>query len=202
MTDDKVTVVDATPLGEPALDTALADIAGRDKPGRTRDWITRLKTDAAAWANRGLIEKGLVREEKKKVLGLFSVRRYPEADGSAEAAVRRRLDEVVLRGAAPDERTACLVALLHGAKLHRLAFPDADGRAVREAMVRDLLQCAVTSGRPSAARRTAQFEGRLPRPVVRVEVAGGVGGVHVRRDTRRGQFGTKSRLGLINALPM
>ncbi|MEU1004662.1 MULTISPECIES: GOLPH3/VPS74 family protein [Streptomyces] len=134
VTDDKVTVVDATPLGEPALDAALADIAGRDKPGRTRDWITRLKTDAAAWANRGLIEKGLVREEKKKVLGLFSVRRYPEADGSAEAAVRQRLDEVVLRGAAPDERTACLVALLHGAKLHRLAFPDADAREVGAAM--------------------------------------------------------------------
>ncbi|MEU7716975.1 GOLPH3/VPS74 family protein [Streptomyces tibetensis] len=132
--DDKVTVVDTTPLGDPALDTALAEVAGRDKPGRTRDWITRLKTDAVAWANRGLIEKGLVREEKKKVLGLFPVRRYPEADGSAEAAVRRRLDEVVLRGAEPDERTASLVALLHGAKLHRLAFPDADAREVRAAM--------------------------------------------------------------------
>ncbi|WP_162931245.1 GOLPH3/VPS74 family protein [Streptomyces sporangiiformans] len=134
VTDDKVTVVDATPLGDPALDTALADIDGRDKPGRTKDWITRLKADAVAGANRGLIEKGLVREEKKKVLGLFPVRRYPEADGSVEAAVRERLDAVVLRGAAPDERTECLVALLHGAKLHRLAFPDADARKVQAAM--------------------------------------------------------------------
>ncbi|SMQ16429.1 Golgi phosphoprotein 3 (GPP34) [Streptomyces sp. Ag82_O1-12] len=134
VTDDRVTVLDATPLGDPALDTALADIAGRDKPGSAKDWITRLKTDAMAWANRGLIEKGLVREEKKKVLGLFSVRRYPETDGSVEAAVRQRLDAVVLRGAAPDERTASLVALLHGAKLHRLAFPDADAREVRAAM--------------------------------------------------------------------
>ncbi|MFC4471904.1 GPP34 family phosphoprotein [Streptomyces xiangluensis] len=134
VTDDKVTVVDATPLGDPALDTALADIEGRDKPGRAKDWITRLKTDAMAGANRGLIEKGLVREEKKKVLGLFPVRRYPEADGSVEAAVRQRLDAVVLRGATPDERTASLVALLHGAKLHRLAFPDADARKVKAAM--------------------------------------------------------------------
>ncbi|WDV51852.1 GPP34 family phosphoprotein [Streptomyces coeruleorubidus] len=134
VTDDKVTVADATPLGDPALDSALADIAGRDKPGTTKDWITRLKTDAMAWAKRGLIEKGLVREEKKKVFGIFPVRLYPEADGSVEAAVRQRLDAVVLRGAAPDERTASLVALLHGAKLHRLAFPDAGAREVRAAM--------------------------------------------------------------------
>ena len=134
VTDDKVTVVDETPLGVPALDAALAAVAGKDKPGRTKDWINQLKTDAVARANAGLIEKGLVREEKKKVLGLFPVRRYPEADGSSEAAVRQRLDEVVLRDATPDERTASLVALLHGAKLHRLAFPDADARQVRAAM--------------------------------------------------------------------
>ncbi|MFI5678360.1 GOLPH3/VPS74 family protein [Streptomyces cellulosae] len=134
VTDDKVTVVDATPLGEPALDTALAAIVDKDKPGRTRDWINRLKTDAVARANTGLVEKGLVREERKKVLGLFPVRRYPEADGSVEAAVRQRLDAVVLGAATPDERTASLVALLHGAKLHRLAFPDSDARRVKAAM--------------------------------------------------------------------
>lgn len=132
--DDKVTVVDTTPLGEPALDSALAAIGGKDRPGKTKDWITQGKTDAVARANTGLIEKGLVREEKKKVLGVFPVRRYPEADGSVEAAVRQRLDAVVLQGAAPDARTASLVALLHGAKLHRLAFPDADARRVATAM--------------------------------------------------------------------
>ena len=132
--DDKVTVLDATPVGEPALDTALAAIGGKDDPAGTKDWINQLKTDAVGRANAGLIEKGLVREEKKKVLGLFPVRRYPEADGSVEAAVRQRLDAAVLHGATPDARTASLVALLHGAKLHRLAFPDADARRVAAAM--------------------------------------------------------------------
>ncbi|MBT2409865.1 GPP34 family phosphoprotein [Streptomyces sp. ISL-12] len=134
VTDDMVTVVDATPLGEPALDAALDAVVGRQEPGGTKDWIHRLRTDAVARARASLIAKGLVREEKKKVLGLFPVRRYPEADGSVEAAVRQRLDAVVLSGAAPDERTASLVALLHGAKLHRLAFADADARRVEAAM--------------------------------------------------------------------
>ncbi|WP_217250023.1 GPP34 family phosphoprotein [Streptomyces sp. AC602_WCS936] len=145
VTDEKVTVVDATPLGEPALDAALETVGGGDEPGTAKDWIERLKTDAVTRANTGLIDKGLVREERKKVLGLFPVRRYPEADGSVEAAVRRRLEAVVLDGAAPDERTASLIALLHGAKLHRLAFPDADARRVVAAME------SVSQGQWSAA---------------------------------------------------
>ncbi|MFD5747675.1 GPP34 family phosphoprotein [Streptomyces sp. NPDC127033] len=86
-------------------------------------------------SGKGLLDKGLVREEKKKALGLFPVRRYPEADGSVEAAVRWQLDAVVLHGEIPDERTASLAALLHGAKLHRLVFPDAGMGTVETSMV-------------------------------------------------------------------
>ncbi|MFD3920878.1 GPP34 family phosphoprotein [Streptomyces sp. NPDC058595] len=120
--DDQVTVRDAAPLDDPTLDAALADISGQEKrkPRKTKEWIEHLKKGAVAGTTGSLVAKGLIREEKKKVLGLFPVRRYPEADGSVESALRQRLDEVVMRGAAPDERTASLVALLHGAKLHGL----------------------------------------------------------------------------------
>ncbi|MFD3485456.1 GPP34 family phosphoprotein [Streptomyces sp. NPDC058665] len=122
--DDQVTVRDAAPLGDPTLDAALADLSGdqKRKPRRTKEWIEHLKKGAVAGTTKSLVGKGLLREEKKKVLGLFPVRRYPEADGSVEAALRQRLDEVVMRGADPDERTASLVALLHGAKLHGLLY--------------------------------------------------------------------------------
>ncbi|MEU6239228.1 GPP34 family phosphoprotein, partial [Kitasatospora sp. NPDC047058] len=45
-----------------------------------------------------------------------------------------RLAAVVLDGAEPDERTAGLIALLHGARLHRLAFPDVPARQVEARM--------------------------------------------------------------------
>ncbi|MET4926772.1 GPP34 family phosphoprotein [Streptomyces sp. PSRA5] len=124
VSEDQVTVLDAAPLQDPTLDTALADISGeeRRRPRRTKEWIEHLKKGAVAGTTRSLVDKGLIREEKKKVLGLFPVRRYPEADGSVESALRERLDEVVMRGAVPDERTASLVALLHGAKLHGLLY--------------------------------------------------------------------------------
>ncbi|HET6858711.1 MAG TPA: GPP34 family phosphoprotein [Streptomyces sp.] len=134
VTDDKVTVLSPAPVGDPTLDAALADIAGREKPAKTKDWIQRLKKGGVAGAHQGLLSKGLIREETKKVLGLFPVRRYPEADGSVEAALRQRLHDVVWGGAEPDERTATLVALVHGAKLHRLAFPDADKAATKSKM--------------------------------------------------------------------
>ncbi len=54
---------------------------------------------------------------------MFPVRRFPETDGTAERELRVRLEELVLRHAEPDDRSAGLIALLHGAKLHRLAFP-------------------------------------------------------------------------------
>lgn len=122
--DDQVTVHDAAPLGDPTLDAALAEISGdeRRKPRKTKEWIEHLRKGAVAGTTRSLVAKGLLREEKKKVLGLFPVRRYPEADGSAESALRQRLDDIVMRGAAPDERTASLIALLHGAKLHGLLY--------------------------------------------------------------------------------
>lgn len=121
---DQVTVLDATPLADPVLDTALADLDGwkKSRPRKTKDWIEHLKRGAVAGTTKNLAAKGLVREEKKKVLGLFPVTRFPEADGSAEDVLRRRLDAVVMRGEAPDERTASLIALLHGAKLHGLLY--------------------------------------------------------------------------------
>lgn len=121
---DQVTVRDTTPLADPTLDAALADIAGwkKSRPRKTKEWIEHLKRGAVAGTTKNLVAKGLVREEKKMVLGLFPVARYPEADGSVENVLRQRLDAVVLRGAAADERTASLVALLHGAKLHGLLY--------------------------------------------------------------------------------
>ncbi|MET9557611.1 GPP34 family phosphoprotein [Streptomyces sp. NPDC006645] len=121
---DQVTVLDTAPLADPVLDAALADIDARQKsrPRKTKEWVEHLRRDAVAWTTKNLVAKGLVREEKKKVLGLFPVTRYPEADGSAESLLRQHLDAVVLRGAPADERTASLVALLHGAKLHGLLY--------------------------------------------------------------------------------
>ncbi len=120
-------LADDTPTGEELLDGRLGLIGtwlrGRSKR-RVTDWLTKDQAKAVGAAVERLRARGVVSVEESKVFGVFPRRRYPEADGAVERALRERLTAVVIEGAEPDERTAGFVALLHAAKLHRLAFPD------------------------------------------------------------------------------
>lgn len=125
--DGRVRVTDQAPTGVALLDGRLEQLAAwagrRSRPPKVTDWLTKDHSKAVTATIESLRERGLVAQEQHKVLGLFPVKRYPEADGAAERELRERLAAVVLEGGAPDDRTEGLVALIHSAKLHRLAFP-------------------------------------------------------------------------------
>ncbi|MFK4597639.1 GOLPH3/VPS74 family protein [Streptomyces pristinaespiralis] len=125
--DGRVRVTDQAPTGVALLDGRLEQLAAwagrRSRPPKVTDWLTKDHSKAVTATIESLRERGLVAQEQHKVLGLFPVKRYPEAGGAAERELRERLAAVVLEGGAPDDRTAGLVALIHSAKLHRLAFP-------------------------------------------------------------------------------
>ncbi|MET9855709.1 GPP34 family phosphoprotein [Streptomyces sp. NPDC006450] len=129
-------LVDTSPTGEELLDGRIEVMQtwmrGRSKR-RVTDWLMKDQAKAIAAAVERLSGRGVVVEERRKALGVFRVRRYPEADGTIERALRERLASVVLKGTEPDERTASLVALIHAAKLHGLAFP---GRPRKEISAR------------------------------------------------------------------
>lgn len=129
-------LVDTSPTGDELLDGRIelmqTWMRGRSKR-RVTDWLTKDQAKAIAAAVERLSGRGVVVEERRKALGVFPVRRYPEADGTIERALRERLASVVLKGTEPDERTASLVALIHAAKLHGLAFP---GRPRKEISAR------------------------------------------------------------------
>ncbi|MGW5847367.1 GOLPH3/VPS74 family protein [Streptomyces sp. NPDC055254] len=124
---------DTAPTGDPLLDGRVrlieAWLRGRDKR-RVTDWLTKDRTPSVGAVLESLRGRGLVTEEQRRVLGVVPVRRHPETDGSYERALRARLAAVVLDGAEPDTRTAGLIALIHSARLHRLAFPDLPRRQV------------------------------------------------------------------------
>ncbi|MEV6394733.1 GPP34 family phosphoprotein [Streptomyces sp. NPDC051907] len=130
-------LTDTTPTGDQLLDsrTVLIEtwLRGR-KQRRVTDWLTRDQAKAVGAALESLCKRGVVVEEKHKALGVFPMRRYPEADGAVETELRERLRAVVLGGAEPDTRTAGLIALIHSAKLHRLAFPDGPRKQVAARM--------------------------------------------------------------------
>ena len=60
-----------------------------------------------------LADSGVVRAERGKILGVFPFHRWPAQDVSHEAEVRRLVTQALVQQAAPDTRTAALIALVH-----------------------------------------------------------------------------------------
>ncbi|WP_431676581.1 GOLPH3/VPS74 family protein [Kitasatospora sp. KL5] len=137
LADGQVRVVDTRPTGVELLDGRLAALAAWTE-GRRRtkigDWLMKDQRTSVRAAEESLCRRGLVTEEKHKLLGLIPVRRYPEADGSVERELRERLTGAVLRGEEADDRTAALIALLQAGLLHRIAFPGVPRREVEPRM--------------------------------------------------------------------
>ncbi|MFG6194092.1 GPP34 family phosphoprotein [Nonomuraea sp. JJY05] len=132
LSDKKVTVKDASPLGDAELDATLARIAEEGKERKPAWWVQRLQS--AKLRKRlltRLAESGVLTEQRGKVLGIFPTTRWPEADPDVEAEVRDRVISA-LAGADPDARTAVLIAIAHAAKLDRKAFPEASKQRVKE----------------------------------------------------------------------
>ncbi|MER7108455.1 GOLPH3/VPS74 family protein [Streptomyces sp. NPDC000229] len=139
VSDGRLAVTDTTPTGTALLDGRLAQLdewTRRKSRRKVTEWLSKDQSKSVTATVEALCERGLVVEEQSRVLGLFPVRRYPEADGSVEQELRARLTSVVVHGTEPDDRTSGLVSLLHAAKLHRLAFPDVPHKLVAPRMAK------------------------------------------------------------------
>jgi hypothetical protein len=117
--EDRVVLRADGETGEPALDAALEKIAAREQPRRPADWVGRLAGGMRGDLLARLQERGIVRAQKRRVLGVLASTRYPEADAGAERELRARLRAVLVDGAEPSERTAALIAIAQAAGLGR-----------------------------------------------------------------------------------
>jgi hypothetical protein len=133
---ETVRVRSATPTGQPTLDEALAEIAG-DGEHSARAWIRRFgKRSARERVLADLTERGMVRAQKGKVLGLLPTTSHPEVQGGEERTIRERLRTAFLGEGSRDDETMALAALVEGVGLTREVFGGdarAAGRRIRDA---------------------------------------------------------------------
>ncbi|MFC5291078.1 GPP34 family phosphoprotein [Actinokineospora guangxiensis] len=108
----EVRVAGDGPLSDPLLQAAYDRIA--EKPRRVQPLILDIGSGLWEQLVERLVERGLIRREKKRVLGLFKVTQLPADDTGHEAEVRRGVKAVLEEGAEPDARTAALIGLLSG----------------------------------------------------------------------------------------
>ncbi|WP_069388222.1 GOLPH3/VPS74 family protein, partial [Cellulosimicrobium cellulans] len=108
----RIVVRDASPTGNGLLDEALDVVRSKEgaKPKALVGPIAKLKPAARAVAS--LADRGVLRREEGRVLGIFPTTRWPAADSRHEDAVRGDLWRVLVGGEQPGERTAALVAIL------------------------------------------------------------------------------------------
>ncbi|MEU5033694.1 MULTISPECIES: GOLPH3/VPS74 family protein [Streptomyces] len=130
----RVEVFDPTPTGDALLDGRLDRLTRwvheTSSSRKVVAWLTRDHAKGSQDVVDSLVARGLVTEEKHRALGVFPVRRYPEADGTVERELRARLAAAVLEGAEPDARTSALVALVHATGMHPQAFPGLSKKQV------------------------------------------------------------------------
>ncbi len=111
-TDRKQTVyaVPGPPLGDALLDDAFARIEKR--PRYVGSVLAELGPPLRAQVLDRLVERGLIRRERSRLLGFIPTTRMPAQDPAYEAALLERVRAVLEDGTAPDARTAALVAVL------------------------------------------------------------------------------------------
>lgn len=128
-----VTLVDATPTGEPLLDASLERIASAKRRAAAQRWVGRFATTSCFHrAAERLSELGVLRVASESVLLIFSRRVYPEVDGRPEREVVDRLRDAIFGESLEVEaRTAALVSLAAAADLLRVHFPKKHLRARR-----------------------------------------------------------------------
>ncbi|MGF1661776.1 MAG: GPP34 family phosphoprotein [Kineosporiaceae bacterium] len=133
-TDRRLVAVDGDPPDHEVLRRAYEVVAGSSRRRGAKAWVDRLQTELKPLRTtlaQGLVDRGVLSEERSRVFGLFPRTRYPEADAHPEFELRQQLFEVLVTGRTPTEEEALLVGLLEPLGLIPQIVPKDHRRAAR-----------------------------------------------------------------------
>ena len=120
---ERIIVRDPSPPGDDVLDAALRILVERQgsKPSAV---VRPLGKNLRPVLYQRLVAGGVLRTGQGRALGIFPTRTWLAQDPSHEAEVRQRVTQALVQTAAPDERTAALIALLHALRCeHKVVDP-------------------------------------------------------------------------------
>jgi hypothetical protein len=113
---------------EPVLQQALG-VVHNLKGRRPRAAILQVAKGVRDQLAAELAHAGILRHEPLKLLGLFTLTRWPVVDTAAKTELRRRISRVLSGSAQPDSRTGPLIALLYALGAVTSVIPVPDKRA-------------------------------------------------------------------------
>jgi len=107
-------IVNDAPLGDALLDSTLAEIAAEPAKQSSAWWIEQLATRHGDYVEQvlaRLVTAGILKEEERKFLWVFSRRAYPQVSGKEEREAKARLMSVLFNDEVPDPRDTLLLGL-------------------------------------------------------------------------------------------
>ena len=111
---ETIRIVDTTPMGSATHDRLLAEMARRPELTSVRSWIEEMflrRDDLEGEALASLIERGILRHEKSKLLWIIDTERFPMVNNRHQQHVKLRLAQAILTDEIPDTRDIMLVSI-------------------------------------------------------------------------------------------
>ena len=132
LVEERLHVVDQTPLENPVLDKALFDIVDTPKPRKVRYWINNLIYQRCGeFAAQELVEKGIL-VRRKKHLHLALPEDAPEGAPSLKYFLKNRLRAVIFTGQEPDPSERILLAFLYHGDILKLIYTHGERKAAHK----------------------------------------------------------------------
>jgi hypothetical protein len=139
--DVRPVVRDSAPTGDPVLDKALQTLVAE----HTRLDCVAETIGHDCWPPllQSLVDRGLLRQEEGRLLGLVRTHAWPLVDHAYKGEAVRRVRDAVIQGRKEDEPTLLLVMLLHSVGALAAVLPGEDRETVEVRAAR-LLRNTVT----------------------------------------------------------
>ena len=151
--DKRIHVLDATPTGDPLVDSAFANIQRSNRPPKASEWVARPRAHLATKYLDQLAERGVIRVDRSKRLGLLTVVRWTVLDILRVADARARLDAVARSTGPVDAAGSALGGLVQAIGLDAVLDPAKDNPGNKAA--RDRLRQIAGRDRTASAVHTA-----------------------------------------------
>lgn len=162
---ETIRIIHTKPTGSAIHDQILANLAQRPELKTVQDWIEEIYRhyDLEGEALKSLIERGILRHEKSKLLWIIDVESFPIVDNKPQQHVALRLANAVLGDEIPETRDIMLVSIAAQCDLLYYILSDTTVR-LRKSRIEMLSNLETISRKVNAAIESLEAAMRIPPP--------------------------------------
>ncbi len=178
MEKQKVRLLDAKGTGELVLDRTLRLIQESSKQRDVKHWVNRIQRNMKNLKRditKNLVQKGILRQEGRRILWVFEVKRYPTRDAVPEMEIKQHIRSIVVYGHPPSEEDIALLSLVQACGLVGEIFPKEERKQAKQRL-KELTRDEVVG--KAVSKTVAEINAAVTAAVVAATAAASSAGSH------------------------